>query len=433
MDVLEGILTTNRLVINVYQNRERSQVLPVNSFGVLLINIGLLVIALVLFIPITTLLIECVAALFSVSQPSGKSQIAQPRTAILVPAHNEASGIRPVLEELLPQLVEGDRLVVIADNCTDETAAIARSTGAIVIERHDSEKRGKGYALDYGMSYLAADPPEVVTIVDADCLAHPGSLAQIAERASASQRPVQALYLMERPANPQPKDAVSALAFTVKNLVRPLGLDRLGFPCLLTGTGMAFPWSVLHQVKLASGNIVEDMQLGIDLAVAGQPPLFCGEARVTGLLPQQASAAKSQRTRWEHGHLQTLLKQVPSLLKQAIQQKRQDLLVIALDLAVPPLSLLVLLWLTAASLALGAAVLGITNLPAVILAVEGFLLFSAIIAAWGKYGRADLPALTLLAVPFYILWKIPLYFAFLVRPQTKWVRTDRDPINAPKI
>ncbi|NJR64170.1 MAG: glycosyltransferase family 2 protein [Leptolyngbyaceae cyanobacterium CRU_2_3] len=388
-------------------------------------------IALLLLIPIAVLFIECMTALLP-SRPLAKGSLLRPKTAILVPAHNEAISIRPILEGLMAQLTEGDRLVVIADNCTDETAEIARLAGATVIERQDAHHRGKGYALDYGMTYLSTDPPEIVIIVDADCVVQPGSLAKIAEQAIATHRPVQALYLMERPAQPQPKDAVSALAFLVKNWVRPSGLARLGFPCLLTGTGMAFPWHVLRDMKLASGNIVEDMQLGLDLAIAGQPPLFCGDARVTGLLPQQDKAAKSQRTRWEHGHLQTLRTQVPRLLKQATQQQRLDLLAIALDLAVPPLSLLVMLWLAVFSAALLGGMLGIAWLPMQILAIEGGLLLAAILAAWAKFGRTDLPVQTLLSIPFYVLWKIPLYFAFWVRPQTKWVRTDRDPVNVPK-
>lgn len=387
----------------------------------------LLTITGLLLIPVTVLLVECLAAQWPTRQ-----QIAAPRPslAVLVPAHNEALGIQPVLNQILAELQPNDRLIVIADNCTDETAAAARATGATVIERQDSERRGKGYALDYGLQFLAETaPPEVVVIIDADCLVQPGTLERIAATAAATGRPVQATYLMERPAQPRPQDAVSALAFLVKNWVRPQGLDRLGFPGILTGTGMAFPWPVLRSVSLASGNIVEDMQLSMDLAIAGYPTLFCPNTKVIGLLPQQAAAAKSQRTRWEHGHLQTLLTQVPRLLQEAIQQKRADLLVIALDLSVPPLSLLVMLWGLALLLALVAA--GITQiwLPVMLLSVEGMMLLTAVLAAWLKFGRADLPALTLLAVPFYLLWKIPLYVAYAIRPQTKWVRTERDAVS----
>jgi cellulose synthase/poly-beta-1,6-N-acetylglucosamine synthase-like glycosyltransferase len=350
--------------------------------------------------------------------------------AVLVPAHNEAFGIGATLETILPQLTEQDRLVVIADNCSDETAESARKFGATVIERVDTERRGKGYALDYGLRFIEADPPDVVVLVDADCIVHEGAIDRIVRQSHVIARPVQSIYLMERPANPGPKDSVSALAFMVKNLVRPRGLERLELPCLLTGTGMAFPWSVIQKATLASGNIVEDMQLGLDLAIAGAPPVFGSDARVTGRLPQQKEAAKSQRTRWEHGHLQTLLTQVPQLFKASLGQRRFDLLAIALDMCVPPLSLLVMMWVAAMGGASLAGALGASWSPAIFFAIEGLLILVSIVGAWAKFGRDDLPVLTLLAVPFYLLWKIPLYLAFLVRPQKEWTRTERDIVEA---
>jgi cellulose synthase/poly-beta-1,6-N-acetylglucosamine synthase-like glycosyltransferase len=381
--------------------------------------------ALALFVPIAVLFVECCFAVFAAKQ-TDENHLHQLKTAVLVPAHNEAMGIRPVLEALSAQLKETDQLVVIADNCTDETATVARSVGATVIERHDENHRGKGYALDYGVQFLAPNPPDIVVIVDADCLVQPGAVQQIAQQAAATHRPVQALYLMEQPSQPKPKDAVSALAFLVKNLVRPMGLAQLNFPCLLTGTGMAFPWRVIQQASLASGNIVEDMQLGVDLAIDGYAPQFCATARVTGLLPQQQHAAKSQRTRWEHGHLQTIATQVPKLVRAAIAQKRGDLLALALELSVPPLSLLVMAWLTLTAVATVTSLMGSSWQPTIFLAIQGVMMTAAILAGWARFGRDELPAQTLFAIPLYLLWKIPLYFAFLFKPQTEWVRTDRD-------
>jgi cellulose synthase/poly-beta-1,6-N-acetylglucosamine synthase-like glycosyltransferase len=397
----------------------------------MLVQLLLLLIALLLLIPSLTLWVECFTALLPQRADRSGAQ-RSPRKAILVPAHDEAATIQPILGRLLEQLQPDDRLLVIADNCTDATADVARSTGATVIERQDQARRGKGFALDYGLKFLAADPPDVVIVVDADCVVQPGTLDQIAETALAHNRPAQALYLMEQPAQPNPKDAVSALAFLVKNRVRPQGYFNLGLPALLTGTGMAFPWAVIRQVSLASGNIVEDMQLSMDLAIAGYPTQFCPDTKVLGLLPQQEQAAKSQRTRWEHGHLQTMRSQIPPLLKAAIQQKRFDLLAIALDLSIPPLSLLVMLWL---GVALVAGVFGIFTqawLPVMVISIEGGLILSAVLAAWLKFGRTELPLKTVLAIPLYILWKIPLYFAFLVKPQTQWIRTERDIVDGSK-
>lgn len=390
------------------------------------VNAALLVAVVLLGVPCLVLFIECIAALGAGRRGKPGATTVPPSLAVLVPAHNEAYGIRATLEPLLQQLRPSDRLVVIADNCSDETASVARDTGATVIERTDLTRRGKGYALDFGLQYLADQPPDIVILMDADCIAEPGSIAQIANLAYQRRRPVQATYLLEQPAQSNPKQAVSTLAFTVKNLVRPSGLNQLGLPCLLTGTGMAFPWDAFNSVSLASGNIVEDMNLGLDLAIAGFPPLFCATANVTGVLPQQEKAATTQRTRWEHGHLQTLLTQVPRLLQAALQQGRGDLLAIALDLLVPPLSLLVMLWLVGIGMAALAAGLGLSALPMGLLVGQGVLLVMAILSAWLKYCRATLPLKTLVAIPLYILWKIPLYFAFLAKPETAWVRTERD-------
>ena len=422
----------NRDSDTIVQRNKGRLIMFHNQITILVIDIILAVTAIGLMIPVAVLFIECMAALLPSRTAVGNNevQVTKPRVAVLVPAHNEASGISATIETLLPQLTDRDRLVVIADNCTDETAAIASKLGATVIERQDCDRKGKGYALDYGLRFLEDDPPDVVTIVDADCIVCEDTIKKISALAAAAKLPVQSLYLMEKPAHPTPKDGVSALAFTVKNLVRLRGLTQLRLPCLLTGTGMAFPWFVICQAPLASGNIVEDMQLGIDLAIAGYAPIFCEEAKVLGRLPQQQQAAKKQRTRWEHGHLQTSLTQVPRLLKASIIQRRFDLLVMAVDFLVPPLSLLVGIW----GVMLGGALLTLAWsgawVGAVWLGIEGFFLLVAIMAAWAKFGRGDLPLLTLLTVPFYILWKIPLYLGFLVQPQTKWIRTKRDVVDA---
>lgn len=411
---------------------EGVRVLLINQPVLQFIQIVLFAIALGLFVPICVFFVECSAALF----PRGRrtewyATARRPRIDVLVPAHNEASGIAATLKTLLPQLTAQDRLVVIADNCDDETAAVARAVGATVIERHDPDlsRRGKGYALDYGLQFIAANPPEVVVAVDADCIVEPGTIDKIARQAIASARPVQATYLMTQPDNPGLKDSISTLALTVKNLVRPSGLARLGLPCLLTGSGMAFPWSVICKVSLAGSKTVDDMQLGLDLAIVGHAPMYSQGAEVTGRLMKQ-HAAKSQRARWEHGHLETLLTQVPHLLKASVRQKRLDLLAIALELCVPPLSLLVMIWAGAMGGSLLAGGMGASSIPTVLLAMEGLLISISIIGSWAKFSRANLPVLTLLVVPLYILWKIPLYLAFLVQPQTKWIRTERDVIDA---
>lgn len=373
------------------------------------------------------LLLECLLALLPYRRSSQDSTIAKDLSlTILMPAHNEASVIAHTLNQLIPEVDTPEQIVVVADNCQDATAAIARSTGVTVLERQNRSQRGKGYALDYGLQVLAATRPDVVVIVDADCWVTAGTIHRIAQAAQQSDHPVQAVYRMEQPLEATLRDRLSAFAFIVKNRVRAGGLSQLGVPIMLGGTGMAFPWESLQSVELASGHIVEDMKLGIDLAIAGYVPTLSLESEVVGILPDDDAAATSQRTRWEHGHLQVLTTYVPKLLVQAIRQLRPDLLALALDLAIPPLALWSILGIALTGVTGIGAVAGITVLPFQVQLLADTVLVSAILLAWSVWGRRELSFSQLLAIPSYILWKIPMYLKVVLDPQKTWVRTKRN-------
>lgn len=391
-----------------------------------LANIILYVAAIALLIPVGVLFVECLAALLPARRTKQEIADPSPMVAVLVPAHNEEQMIAESVKALLPLLKQEDRLVVVADNCTDKTALIAQEAGAKVTERHDPLRRGKGYALAHGVSFLRSDPPDVVVVMDADCFVTRGSLDDLARVAMASGRPVQSVNLQEAPPNATSRDAISALAFLVRNRARPMGLRRLGFPCLLTGTGVAFPWHVIADAPLESVSIVEDMQLSVDLAVLGAPAMFFPETTVTSAPPALPDAARRQRTRWEHGHLHVLVSQVPRLLAAGARQRRLDLFVLALDICVPPLALLTTVLMSALTMSTAAGLWGASWYPAVILASGAFLLISSIIAAWARFGLGTVRLRSLLAIPFYILWKAPIYVSFLLGRQRAWVRTERD-------
>lgn len=384
----------------------------------------------VLFVICLFFLIECTAArLPNVTFNTKEKSKQDIKTTVLVPAHNEEIVIGSTLEQLTKELKKQDSLVVIADNCSDKTPEIACAAGAIVIERHDKVNKGKGYALDYGLQLIKSNPPDVVVIIDADCTVSPGAIEQLAARTFSTNRPVQASYLMARPKNSKSsKDIVSQFSNIVRNLARPLGLTNLGLPSPLLGTGMAFKWSVISAVSLANGHLLEDLKLGLDLTLAGHNPVYCPQARVTGYWPSSVQAAKSQRTRWEHGHLQLIQTYVPILLVEAVRQKRFDLLLNILDLCIPPLSLLVVIWLALTTISLFFGVLTSLWIPAVISGAALLCFLIAIFTAWSKFASADLPLRQLLSIPFYILWKIPVYFQFIIKPQRVWVRTERDKI-----
>jgi cellulose synthase/poly-beta-1,6-N-acetylglucosamine synthase-like glycosyltransferase len=389
----------------------------------------LLGLAVAIAIPMTVIALEALAALLPPRRARSLASVERPRCAILVPAHDEEALIGNTVRSLLRHLQPQDHLIVVADNCRDRTAEIARLSGATVVERMDSSRRGKGFALEFGIRSLESDPPVVVIVVDADCWLMDGAVDRLVRACGAWQCPVQGLYQLDLPPQAAFRERVSWFAFRFKNHIRPLGLRRLGLPCLLMGTGMAFPWPVISAAPLGSGNIAEDTQLGVDLTLAGHSPRFCPEAEVKSRFPVGQRAAWVQRTRWEHGHLRTLLTQVPRLLFQGVRRRRLDLLGMTLELVVPPLSMLFFLW----------AIAGISSgvlwwwqqlyWPALVLAFSGVAAGIAILAAWLKFGRSCLPLTSLLAAPIYALWKAPIYARFLFRPERTWVRTARNTVS----
>lgn len=352
-----------------------------------------------------------------------------PRLAIVIPAHDEAAGIAATLVAVRAEVAPDDRVVVVADNCSDDTARIARAHGAEVVERVDPVRRGKGYALEAGVRALAEAPPEVVVFLDADCIPSRGALPRVAASALQHRRPVQALYLMEAPVGAPLGTRLAAFAWIVKNGVRPAGAGRLGLPCQLTGSGMALPWPLASTAPLASGHLVEDMELGLRLAETGHAPHFCADATVTSRFPTGTTALRTQRARWEHGHVRLALGGgVPSLW-HALRTGNGPLAVLALDLMVPPLALWLLM---AALLAVAAAAwYASTQRPAglaiaVLLVVVVGGIGGGLLRAWARHARTLVAGRELLLLPWYVLRKLPLYGRLLGRAPATWIRTGRD-------
>ena len=392
---------------------------------------GLLVAVLLTSVSVATLAVQVLSALRGRKSKALECSAARGHTrrmtfAVLMPAHDEAAGVAAPIAAVLAQLSPRDRLVVVADNCSDGTAAVARAAGAEVIERHDAVRRGKGYALDFGVRHLSSAPPAVVVIVDADCIVAPGALAQIVALSADSARPVQSLYLMRSPPDAPLTTRIAEFAWLFKNQVRATGFHRLGLPCPLMGSGMAFPWALISAAPLASGHIVEDLQLGLDLTAQGTPPLFCLQALVSSVFPSTRAGLATQRTRWEHGHIGVIFAMAPRLMWKAIRHRRGSLAAVVLDLCVPPLASLamVLLLVVAASAVLAAT--GGTVAPLVVASLTLVVWMLTVGTAWRAFGRDILTLRELASIPAYIARKIPGYLRLFRRRETEWIRTERD-------
>ena len=391
-----------------------------------LISFSIETLAVLLAVPTTVFFIEVVAAIAlpqrAYPMPPGNGP--RRRVAVLLPAHNESTGILPTLADIKAQIREGDRLLVVADNCSDDTAAVAAAAGAEVVIRNELERKGKGYALAWGLRHLGGDPPEIVIVIDADCRLAESVIDRLAVACAATHRPVQALDLMIAPDESPINFRVAEFAWRLKNWVRPLGLRALGLPCQLMGTGMAFPWDLIRSADPANGSIVEDLKLGLDMALAGNPAIFCPFPGVNSDFPLTIEGARSQRERWEHGHIEALATIVPRLILLAVVRADFNLLALALDATVPPLSLLVMLVMVMSVVAGLATLLGISSAALLVSLASGAGLIGGVFLSWLKYGRDILPPRSILLIFFYVCGKIPLYLKVLSR-NSQWTRTDR--------
>ncbi len=367
--------------------------------------------------------IEVIAGLRAMSPQAGANAAAGP-VVIVMPANDEAAVITRTLTLLAAELPDGFEVLVVADNCTDDTAVLAERAGAQVLRRDDPSHRGKGFALAHARDHLAAraDSCAVAIVLDADCTIDRASLVALAAAAQAT--PAQASYLMRPERTAAPMVQVSNFAFAIKNLVRQRGLQRLAGRVNLTGTGMAFPWPVFRAAPLATDDIVEDLALGLDLARQGTPARFAAGATVWSAA-SSAEGTLKQRTRWEGGFLATSRRHALPAIAAGLRTGALRDIWAGLSLAVPPLTLLLLLDVAGlAALAL-LALAGAAAWPALLLGVVLAIALAALVVAWARVGRPFLSGAAAIRLPLYILWKIPLYLRLARKRPTDWLRAGR--------
>lgn len=375
--------------------------------------------------PIVALSVFSAEAMFGMARVRPRAfPGAAPATTILMPAHDESATIERTLGLLAPILSDSIRLLVVADNCSDDTAQLVRLAGYDVIERHDSEKIGKGHALAFGRDHLRAAAPACVIVFDADCETDAHSIEALAKCCVADDAAVQASDVLRPDLFASPKVQISNFAFWIKNVVRQRGARRLGGGAVLMGTGMAFPWAIFESAPLATSNIVEDLALGIHLTETGRAPVFLEQAVVVSTAATE-SATLGQRTRWEHGFLATAKSHGLRALRVGLGTGNGKLLHLGLHLLVPPLALLMVLALA------GLALLGATAFATGYwsafwgLGIATAIASIAVLLNWLIGGRRWLGFAALLRLPLYVVWKIPVYLRFAKGRSDAWTRTER--------
>jgi 1,2-diacylglycerol 3-beta-glucosyltransferase len=344
---------------------------------------------------------------------------------VLVPAHDEADGLAVTLRALAGQRYPPHRreVVVLADNCSDATANVARAGGATVWERvHDD--RGKGQVLAWALDRLWRERPhvEAVAIVDADCLAAADLLAAFDGALRSGAAAAQARYDVANP-EASPTSALRWAAFALKHRVRPRGRAALGLSSGLFGTGMAFRAQLLRAHPWRSFSIAEDIEYHLELARAGIRVTQVEDTGVVSRMPTTASTARRQQLRWESGNVRLARRHALALARAGLRQRDGNLALAGLELLLLPHSLLA----PANMLCLGAAatarsrplgLIGAATAAAQIVYVLGGL---RLIGAPRPVYRA------LASAPRFAVAKLAIFGRIAGGRGTEvWLRTDRE-------
>ena len=366
----------------------------------------------------------CVLTLLSLGRKRAPRGDLTTRFVFVVPGHDEAANIATTVHSLQAVAYPADRraIVVVADNCDDDTAGAAQRAGARVIERRDGEKRGKGYALEFAFETLLAEGQvDAMVVVDADSTVSTNMLAAFDAAISAGGRALQARYGV-RNLKASWRTKLMAIALGMFHDLRSLGRERLAVSCGLRGNGMCFTTSLLRDHPHRAHGLVEDVEYGIELGLARIRVRYVHDAEVLGEMATTGTAAASQRQRWEGGRAAVRRQHLTRLLRCAMRSRvATDL---ALDILTPPLSRIVLL--VAAGLAFESILwlCGTGPTPAAWLwgfsgvALAGYITRGVTLSGLGARGFV-----VLAAAPAYVLWKL---LRVASGPATTWVRTPRE-------
>lgn len=348
------------------------------------------------------------------------------RFDVIVPAHNEACVIERTLASLrrLDWPADRFRALVVADNCDDATARLARAAGALVLERQDARLRGKGYALRLAFDHSReAGWADAVVVVDADTQVSPNLLLACATRIEAGAGAVQAHYGVLNPAESW-RTSLMAIAHGAFHSLRSQARERLRLSCGLRGNGWCLTHQLLREVPYHAFSVTEDLEYGIALGLAGHRVHYAHEACAKADMESAEPVARHQRQRWEDGRFALIRTQTLALLREALRGRSRVCLDLALDLLVLPLSYVAL---NVAALIAAAFLAGLWQdslhvwlWPA---AISGAFLTLYVLRGWQLSQRGAAGLVDLLRAPFYILWKTGV----LLRrhDRRRWVPTKR--------
>jgi cellulose synthase/poly-beta-1,6-N-acetylglucosamine synthase-like glycosyltransferase len=345
---------------------------------------------------------------------------------VIVPAHNEAEVIERTVSSLrkIDWPADRFRVLVVADNCTDTTAALARSAGAEVLERHDPTLRGKGYALAFAFqSSRERGWADAVAVIDADAEVSSNLLEAFAGRIEQGVQAVQVHYGILNPMASW-RTRLITIAKAAFHIVRSRARERLKLSCGIRGNGWCVTHELLKRVPYQAYSLTEDLEFGIDLGVAGYRVAYADEAHSDAEMVTNEKVASTQRRRWEDGRFALTRSRTLPLLLMAMRRGDRVCLDLALDLLVLPLSYVTLnvaLLFVCASIAVHWHLAHMAWLWLALACAASLLAY--VLRGWQLSGIGARGIFDLARAPLFLTWRV----LSMLRPRAEgWVRTDRE-------
>lgn len=392
---------------------------------------ALLALEALLALPLLYLLALAVgAAIGTIRRPQAPDGKTPPsRFAIVVPAHDEEALIGTILSSLarIDYPAECYDVHIIADNCTDRTAEIAREAGVHVQVRTDLEHRGKGYALSWAFNLLmnGATRYDAYVVLDADAVVDPGLLKALARGLACGAVALQSQNAVLNAAE-SPVSALRWLALSLMNYIRPLGRNTLGGSSTLTGNGMCLTHELLVRHPWQAFGLSEDYQYYLSIISSGEKILFVPDADVRSVMPTTSRQLQTQDIRWEsiNPDASAWQRRISwSLLTEGLRRHSWVRLDALAELLTPPLSVL-----GGGSVALLIAANVLQAPIQVALAVALVVMLAAYVASAFALLRPPLGVYrALIYAPAYVARKLWIYYVLrrLRKNTTSWVRTSR--------
>lgn len=352
------------------------------------------------------------------------------RFAMIVAAHNEECVVGGIVKNLKSLKYPSDKyeIFVIADNCDDKTAEIARQNGARVFERTDSAKKGKGYALEWMFKKLFAlnEEFDAVCILDADNLVSTNFLMEMNKQLSLGHKVVQG-YLDSKNPHDSWISGNYSLSYWISNRLFQLPRHYLGLSCALGGTGFVMATSVLKDIGWGATCLTEDLEFSIKLALKGMRVAWAHDAHVYDEKPLKLKQSWKQRTRWMQGHCDCAERFLKKLIVRAFKQRDKVSFDLAVYLIQPFIIVLNSVFLVAGVVEFlrNPASVVPNNMDPLMFAILMIILTYIYIVFVYIEGKLTLKtALYFILFPIYSLTWVPIIVqGFLGRHNREWVHT----------